>query len=97
METRFLSCASGENPAIANPIVAPAVAAEPVVSDEANHPGPEELQQLMCDLCGVGPWNNRKALRGHKIRKHGYRNAVQATTCPICHREFISKRAARGM
>ena len=49
----------------------------------------------MCDICGDGPWKNTRALRGHKIRKHGYRNAVQTTTCPICHREFTSKSAAQ--
>ena len=49
----------------------------------------------MCDICGAGPWINRRALRGHKIKKHGYRNAVQATTCPICHREFTPKSAAQ--
>ena len=47
-------------------VVAPAVAAEQVVEDVENHPAPEELQQLMCDICGDGPWKNTRALRGHK-------------------------------
>ena len=76
-------------------VVAPAVAAEQVVEDVENHPAPEELQQLMCDICGDGPWKNTRARRGHKISKHGSRNAVQTTTCPICHREFTSKSAAQ--
>ena len=63
-------------------VVAPDVAAEQVVEDVENHPAPEELQQLMCDICGDGPWKNTRALRGHKISKHGYRYAVQTRNLP---------------
>ena len=58
-------------------------------------PGPEVLDPLMCAECGAGPWQNQRALRTHRVKKHAFRNAVQSTRCPHCSREFTSKTAAQ--
>ena len=56
---------------------------------------PEVLATFQCEQCGAGPWQNARALRAHRVKKHSYRNSVQSRSCPDCNRQFTSKTAAQ--
>ena len=68
----------------------------PAEPDEAEEEAiPEVLATFQCEQCGAGPWQNARALRAHRVKKHSYRNSVQSRSCPDCNRQFTSKTAAQ--
>ena len=63
--------------------------------EPADEAPPDVLAAFMCEQCGAGPWQNARALRTHRVKKHFYRNTVQSRCCPHCNRQFTTKTAAQ--